>query len=102
MISPDLLQKVAMIVDPNAGWERRSLRKMSVRFEKAQSLAFEKAAMIISLFQPIGQDDQRDDISVLAERFWSVHPREIVAMNISRQEFYEREMRALFEGLARK
>jgi hypothetical protein len=36
-----------------------------------------------------------DAIAALAKRFWSVHPNEIHP-SITREQFYEREMRALF------
>jgi hypothetical protein len=37
-----------------------------------------------------------DTIAALAKRFWSIHPREIQDLGITREQFYEREMRALF------
>ena len=39
-----------------------------------------------------------DAIAALAKRFWSVHPNEIHP-SITREQFYEQEMRALFEAL---
>ena len=36
-----------------------------------------------------------DAIAALANRFWSIHPREIQDLGITREQFYEREMRAL-------
>ena len=36
-----------------------------------------------------------DTIAALAKRFWSVHPNEIQDLGITREQFYEREMRAL-------
>jgi len=35
-------------------------------------------------------------IAALAKRFWSIHPKEIQDMGITREQFYEREMLALF------
>jgi hypothetical protein len=40
-----------------------------------------------------------DAIAALAKRFWSIHPKEIQDMGITREQFYEREMRALFATL---
>jgi hypothetical protein len=37
-----------------------------------------------------------DMIAALANRFWRIHPREIQDLGITREQFYEREMRALF------
>jgi len=37
-----------------------------------------------------------DAVAALANRFWNVHPREIQDLGITREQFYEREMRALF------
>jgi hypothetical protein len=39
-----------------------------------------------------------DAIAALAKRFWTVLPREIQDLGITREQFYEREMRALFTG----
>lgn len=36
-----------------------------------------------------------DTIAALANRFWRVHPKEIQDLGITREQFYEREMRAL-------
>ena len=36
-----------------------------------------------------------DAIAALANRFWRIHPNEI-PLGITREQFYEREMRALF------
>jgi hypothetical protein len=36
-----------------------------------------------------------DAIAALANRFWSIHPNEI-PLGITREQYYEREMRALF------
>lgn len=38
-------------------------------------------------------------IAALAKRFWSIHPKEIQDLGITREQFYEREMRALFAAL---
>ena len=38
-------------------------------------------------------------IAALAKRFWSIHPKEIQDLGITREQFYEREMRALFATL---
>jgi len=38
-------------------------------------------------------------IAALAERFWRVHPKEIQDLGITRQQFYEREMKSLFAFL---
>ena len=35
-------------------------------------------------------------IAALAKRFWSIHPKEIQDLGITREQFYEREMLALF------
>jgi hypothetical protein len=37
-----------------------------------------------------------DEIDALAHRLWSVHPREIQDMGITREQFYAKEIRALF------
>ena len=37
-----------------------------------------------------------DAIAALAKRFWNIHPREIQDLGITREQYYEREMRALF------
>ena len=37
-----------------------------------------------------------DAIAALANRFWSVLPRDIQDLGITREQYYEREMRALF------
>jgi hypothetical protein len=36
-----------------------------------------------------------DTIAALAKRFWRIHPKEIQDLGITREQFYEREMRAL-------
>jgi hypothetical protein len=39
-------------------------------------------------------------IAALAKRFWTVHPKEIQDLGVTREQFYEREMRALFAALS--
>jgi hypothetical protein len=36
-----------------------------------------------------------DAIAALAKRFWRIHPQEIQDLGITREQFYEQEMRAL-------
>lgn len=40
-------------------------------------------------------EDAVERVKVLARRFWSIHPSTIAAMNLTREEFYAREMMAL-------
>lgn len=47
----------------------------------------------LATFQPDGE--RREAIKALAHRFWSIHPSEISAKNLTREEFYEREMTKL-------
>ena len=42
-----------------------------------------------------GAGQMSDAIAALANRFWRIHPNEI-PLGITREQFYEREMRALF------
>jgi len=37
-----------------------------------------------------------DAIAALAKRFWNIHPREIQDLGITREQFYEQEMRVVF------
>lgn len=39
------------------------------------------------------------EITILADRLWRVHPKEIQDLGITRQQYYEREIRAVFENL---
>jgi hypothetical protein len=39
-------------------------------------------------------------IAALAKRFWSIHPKEIQDMGITREQFYEREMIDMLAGLS--
>lgn len=38
-------------------------------------------------------------IAALAKRFWSIHPKEVQDLGLTREQFYEREMLALFATL---
>jgi hypothetical protein len=38
-------------------------------------------------------------VAALAKRFWSIHPKEIQGMGITREQFYEREMLSLLATL---
>lgn len=40
-------------------------------------------------------EDVVERVKALAHRFWSIHPSTIAAMNLTREEFYAREMMAL-------
>ena len=40
-------------------------------------------------------EDAVERVKALAHRFWSIHPSTIAAMNLTREEFYAREMMAL-------
>jgi len=40
-------------------------------------------------------EDAVERVKALARRFWSIHPSTIAAMNLTREEFYAREMMAL-------
>lgn len=40
-------------------------------------------------------EDAVERVKALAHRFWSIHPSTIAAMNLTREEFYTREMMAL-------
>lgn len=40
-------------------------------------------------------EDAVERVKALAHRFWSIHPSTIAAMNLTREEFYVREMMAL-------
>jgi hypothetical protein len=41
------------------------------------------------------QADMEEKIAALAHRFWSIHPSTISAMNLTREEFYAREITKL-------
>ncbi len=43
-----------------------------------------------------GAGQMSDAIAALAKRFWSILPREIQDLGITREQFYAQEMRALF------
>ena len=43
-----------------------------------------------------GAEQMIDAIAALANRFWRIHPREIQDLGITREQFYEREMKNLF------
>jgi len=43
-----------------------------------------------------GAGQMSNAIAALANRFWRIHPKEIQDLGITREQFYEREMRALF------
>jgi hypothetical protein len=43
-----------------------------------------------------GAGQMNDAIAALAKRFWSVLPRDIQDLGITREQYYEQEMRALF------
>jgi len=45
------------------------------------------------------QSSAESAIAALAKRFWSIHPKEIQDLGITREQFYEQEMRALFAAL---
>lgn len=44
----------------------------------------------LATFQPDGE--RREAIARLATRFWSIHPKEIQDMGLTREQFYVREM----------
>lgn len=44
---------------------------------------------------PYSMSDAVEKVKALAHRFWSIHPSTIAAMNLTREEFYVREMMAL-------
>lgn len=45
------------------------------------------------------RSEARERIAALAYRFWSIHPSEISAKNITREQFYAREITALINNL---
>ena len=48
-----------------------------------------------SALASIQGEDAVERVKALAHRFWSIHPSTIAAMNLTREEFYAREMMAL-------
>lgn len=67
----------------------------SAKTRDEQLLAEARYSAIESAIASLQGEDAVEKVKALAHRFWSIHPSTIAAMNLTREEFYVREMMAL-------
>lgn len=63
-------------------------------------MAAEALTAIEQALSQLTASPDREKVAALAHRFWSIHPSEIAAKNLTREEFYAREMMSLLSTIA--